>query len=52
MPLFETLVREGKKRGITEVEKPYDTAKNPLNLRDTSGEVSLNSGIEKLKFYK
>ena len=52
IPLFETLVREGKRTGRVEVEKLYDTDKNPLNLRDTKEEVSLNFGIEKLKFYK
>ena len=37
---------------IKEIKKLYDTDKNPLNLRDTKEEVSLNFGIEKLKFYK
>ena len=52
VPLFETLVREGKRLGPGEVKKLYDTAKNPLNLRDTKEEVTLNFGIENLKFYK
>ena len=52
VPLFETLVREGKRLGPGEVKKLYDTARNPLNLRDTKEEVTLNFGIENLKFYK
>lgn len=52
VPLFETLVREGKKLGQGGVNKLYDTAKNPLNLRDTTGDVTLTFGIENLKFHK
>lgn len=51
LPLFETLVREGKKiQGDS--KKLYDLNNKPLKLRDTTGTLVMGFGIEKLKFEK
>ena len=52
IPSFETLVKDGRRLSQSEKNKLYDTAKNPLNLRDKSGEVTMTFGIENLKFHK
>ena len=52
MPQFETLVKDGRRLSQSEKNKLYDTAKNPLNLRDTSEEVTMTFGVENLKFHK
>ncbi len=51
LPLFETLVREGKKiQGNP--KKLYDLKDNPLKLRNTTEEFVMGFGFDNLKFEK
>ena len=52
IPLFETLVREGKRAPGQEPKKLYELEKKPLKLRDTKNQLVLGFGIENLKFEK